>query len=62
MRWRELIMLIGGVVAAWPLASHAQQPAIPMIGFLSGASFETMHDVAVFKQGLPMQDLWKAAT
>jgi putative ABC transport system substrate-binding protein len=53
MRWRELIMLIGGVVAAWPLASHAQQPAIPMIGFLSGASFETMHDyVTVFKQGL----------
>jgi putative tryptophan/tyrosine transport system substrate-binding protein len=53
MRRRELITLIGGVVAAWPLASRAQQPAIPVIGYLSGATFEMMHDyVAAFHRSL----------
>ena len=52
MRRREFIVVFGGA-AAWPLVSHAQQLAMPVVGFLSGASLGTMHEaVAAFTQGL----------
>src|SRR6516225_6690380 len=51
MKRREVISLIGGAAATWPLAVHAQQPVLPIVGLLR-SNTEMPEYIAAFRRGL----------
>src|SRR5437879_5448376 len=52
MRRREFIALLGGAAAAWPRAARAQQPALPVVGYMRPGPETSDQNLAGFRKGL----------
>ena len=52
MRRRDFITLLGGATAAWPMVARAQQPAMPVIGYIGSGPEADVNRLRAFRQGL----------